>query len=82
MHAVYGWGAASFSRPESQQPHNIPLAYFKGPAGSIFLNVIDTETGNGNFVYIAMHIHACVHSLRACMCIIIAYMYACVDVYI
>ncbi len=45
---MYGWGAASFSRPESQQPHNIPLAYFKGPAGVLLLlDSIDTQTGTG-----------------------------------
>ncbi len=47
---VYGWGAASFSRPESQTPQDIPLAYFKGPAVQLILDIIDTETGTGMLI--------------------------------
>ncbi len=49
--SVYGWGAASFSRPESQTPHDIPLAYSKGPAGvQLILDIIDTVTGTGMLI--------------------------------
>ncbi len=48
---VYGWGAASFSRPESQTPQEVSLAYFKGPAGvQLILDIIDTETGTGMLI--------------------------------
>ena len=46
--SVYGWGAASFKGAESQAPHDIPLAYSKGPTDvSLYLDIIDTETGTG-----------------------------------
>ncbi len=48
---VYGWGAASFSKPESQTPQDVSLAYFKGPAGvQLILDIIDTRNGTGIYV--------------------------------
>ena len=47
---MYGWGATSFIRPESQTPHQIPLAYSKGPSdvGLIIVDIIDDEEGDGS----------------------------------
>ncbi len=45
---MYGWGATSFTRPESHTPHQVPLAYFKGPSGvSLMVDIIDTGKGTG-----------------------------------
>ncbi len=44
---MYGWGLDTFSRPESQTPYLIPLAYFKGPDGMFFVDIVDTREGTG-----------------------------------
>ncbi len=47
---MYGWGASSFTRPESQTPYEVPLAYFKGPSGvSLSVDIVDTGLGTGIF---------------------------------
>ncbi len=46
--SVYGWGDSSFTRPESQIPYQVPLAYSKGPSGvSLIANILDTGLGTG-----------------------------------
>ena len=46
--SVYGWGATSFTKAESQTPHDVPLAYFKGPSGvSLIVDINDTGLGTG-----------------------------------
>ncbi len=54
LSTVYGWGSATFTRPEAQTPYDVPLAYFKGPSGAQLRMAIDYNGEGTGIVYILL----------------------------